>query len=92
MIDRANLQTADAPLGSSLGQVLDQAKRLWAKLADVLTVNAKVRGAVIVYEELSRLSDAEHRVPRHTPLRSSPVRLRDLVQVMNRNGRRMMVA
>ena len=32
---------------------------MWAGIADILTVNAKVRGAMILYQELSRLSDAE---------------------------------
>ena len=59
MIDRANQQVAEAPVAWAFGQVLDQTKRVWARIADVLTVNAKVRGAVILYEELSKLSDAE---------------------------------
>ena len=54
-----------APIGWAFGPVLDQAKRAWAGnaraagSADILTVNAKVRGAAVLYEELSRLSDAE---------------------------------
>jgi hypothetical protein len=32
---------------------------VWATIADILTVNAKVRGAAVLYEDLSRLSDAE---------------------------------
>ena len=50
---------AAAPIGWAFGPVLDQAKRVWATIADILTVNAKVRGAAVLYEELSRLSDAE---------------------------------
>ena len=59
MIERANEQIVEAPVGWVFGRVLDQAKRAWAGIAEVLTVNAKVSGALIVYEELSRLSDAE---------------------------------
>jgi hypothetical protein len=59
MIDRANQQVVEAPVGWVFGQVLDQMKRVWARIADVLTVNAKVGGAAILYEELSKLSDAE---------------------------------
>jgi hypothetical protein len=59
MIDRANQQVAAAPIGWAFGPVLDQAKRMWARIADILTVNAKVQGAEILYRELSKLSDAE---------------------------------
>ena len=59
MIDQANRQVVEAPIGWALGQVRGQAKRVWARIADILTVNAKVRGAAILYEELSKLSDAE---------------------------------
>jgi hypothetical protein len=59
MIERANQQAAEAPIGWAVGPVLDQAKRVWATFTDILTVNAKVRGAAILYEELSKLSDAE---------------------------------
>ena len=59
MTKRANQQVIEAPTGWVFGQVLDQAKRVWARIADILTVNAKVRGAAVLYEELSKLSDAE---------------------------------
>jgi hypothetical protein len=59
MIERANQQVREAPIGWAFGRVIDQAKHAWARIAEVLAVNAKVRGALIVYEELSRLSDAE---------------------------------
>jgi hypothetical protein len=56
---KSNDRAAEAPLGWAFGPVLDQATRVWARIADILTVNAKVRGAAILYEELSKLSDAE---------------------------------
>ena len=59
MIERANLHVVEAPIGWAFGRALDQAKRVWVRIADVLIVNAKVRGAAILYEELSKLSDAE---------------------------------
>jgi hypothetical protein len=72
MIERASQQIGEAPIGWAFGRVLDQAKRAWARIAEVLTVNAKVRGVLIVYEELSRLSDAElerRGIPRADPPR-----------------------
>jgi hypothetical protein len=59
MIEQSNGQVAEAPIGWAFGPVLDRAKRVWATIADILTVNAKVRGAAVLYEDLSRLSDAE---------------------------------
>jgi hypothetical protein len=59
MIERANEQAVAAPIGWAFGPVLDQVKRVWATIADILTVNAKVRGAAVLYEELCKLSDAE---------------------------------
>jgi hypothetical protein len=59
MTPRANEQAVTAPIGWAFGPVLDQAKRVWARIADILTVNAKVRCASVLYEELSKLSDAE---------------------------------
>jgi hypothetical protein len=59
MIEQSNRQTTEAQIGWAFGQVLDRAKRVWARIADILTVNAKMRGAAVLYEELSRLSDAE---------------------------------
>jgi hypothetical protein len=59
MNDRANLQTADAPLGSAIGQVLDKAKSAWTWTADMLTAYAEAWGAALLYEELSKLSDAD---------------------------------
>lgn len=54
--DRAPIHTL---IGWAVGPVLDQAKRVWAKIAGILIVNAKVRGAAVLYKELSKLSDAE---------------------------------
>jgi hypothetical protein len=59
MIEQSNQHVVAAPIGWDFGPVLDQAKRAWAGIADILTVNAKVRGAAILYQELSKLSDAE---------------------------------
>jgi hypothetical protein len=59
MIEQSNQQVAAAPIGWAFRPVLDQVKRVWARIADILTVNAKVRGAAVLYEELSKLSDAE---------------------------------
>jgi len=56
---QATQHVVAAPIGWAFGPVLDQGKRVWATIADILTVNAKVRGAAVLYEELSRLSDAE---------------------------------
>jgi hypothetical protein len=59
MIDRANQQAVEAPIGWAIGDVLDKAKSAWAGIADYLTVYADALGQAIHYEELSRLSDAE---------------------------------
>jgi hypothetical protein len=59
MNKRANQQVVEARIGWAFAHVLDRAKRAWATLAEILIVNAKARGAAILYEELSRLSDAE---------------------------------
>jgi hypothetical protein len=59
MNKRADQHVVEASIGWAFAHVLGQAKRAWATLADVLIVNAKARGAAILYEELSRLSDAE---------------------------------
>ena len=59
MIERANEQVAAAPIRWPIGDVLDKAKSALARIADVLTVYAEAWGAALLYEELSRLSDAE---------------------------------
>ena len=59
MIDRANEQAVAAPIGWPIGHVVDKAKSALAGIADVLTVYAEAWGAALLYEELSRLSDAE---------------------------------
>ena len=59
MIDRANLQTADAPLGSAIGQVFDKARHLRSRVAEVLRCCADGYAAAAEYEELSKLSKAE---------------------------------
>jgi hypothetical protein len=59
MIDRANEQAVAAPIRWPIGDVLNKAKSAWARIADVLTVYAEAWGAALLYEELSRLSDAE---------------------------------
>lgn len=59
MIDRANLQTADAPLGSSIGQVFDRARYLGSRAVEVLRCCADGYAAAAEYEELSKLSNAE---------------------------------
>jgi hypothetical protein len=59
MIDRASEQAVEAPIRWPIGNVLDKAKSAWAKIVDVLTVYAEAWGAALLYEELSKLSDAE---------------------------------
>ena len=56
---RANQHVVEAPIEWAFAHVLDQAKRAWARIADTLVVSAQGWGAAILYEELSRLSDAE---------------------------------
>ena len=57
--DDRNHERAPIHLLREFRPILDQARRVWATIADILTVNAKVRGAAVLYEELSKLSDAE---------------------------------
>ena len=59
MIDRANQQAMEALIRRPLGNVFDKAKSAWARIANFLIVYAEVWGAALLYEELSKLSDAE---------------------------------
>ena len=59
MIDRANLQTADAPLGAAIGQVFDTARQLGSRVVEVLRCCGAGYAAAAEYEELSKLSKAE---------------------------------
>ena len=59
MIDRANEQAVEGPIGWPIGNVVDTAKSACARIAEALTVYAEAWGAALLYEELSKLSDAE---------------------------------
>jgi hypothetical protein len=48
MIEQSNRRAAEAPIGWAFGPVLGQAKRVWARIADILTVNAKLRGTAVL--------------------------------------------
>ena len=52
-------QIARTQIGYALAQVYGAAMRLGATVANILSAHATARGAQLVYEELSRLSDAE---------------------------------
>ncbi len=59
MIDRANQQTADAPLGPAIGRVFDRARQLGSRVVEVLRCCADGCAAAAEYEELSQLSKTE---------------------------------
>ena len=59
MIEQSNQQTVAAPIGLPIGNVSNNAKSAWARIADILTAYAEAWGEAILYEELSKLSDAE---------------------------------
>jgi hypothetical protein len=59
MIEQSNQQTVWAPIGWSVANVFDKAKSPWARIADMLTAYAEAWDAAMLYEELSKLSDAD---------------------------------
>jgi hypothetical protein len=59
MIEQSNRQVVETPIRWPIGDVVDKAKSAWVGIAETLTVYAEAWGAALLYEELSRLSDAE---------------------------------
>lgn len=59
MQSRGNSHLAVAPLGWTVARARDQAKRLGARIVELLDASADARAAAALYAELSRLSDAE---------------------------------
>jgi hypothetical protein len=59
MFDRENEQAVEAPIGRPIGNVLDIGKSAWARIAAILSAYADAWGAATIYEELSKLPDAE---------------------------------
>jgi hypothetical protein len=59
MTDQANVQATEAPIGWAVGQVVGRARQLGARLVEVFDACADSRAASALYQELSRLSDAE---------------------------------
>ena len=45
--------------GWAFEQVLDNARRTWGGIADALNVDARAKGAALLYRELSKLPNAE---------------------------------
>ena len=61
MTHQASLQAAEAPLGRAIGQARNGTKRFGARVAEIFTACAASWEAAALYENLSRLSDAELR-------------------------------
>ncbi len=59
MTGQANVQAAEAPIGRAMSQVVDKAKHMGARLVEVLAACSASWEAAALYENLSRLSDAE---------------------------------
>ena len=59
MQSRGNSQAADHAIGWTLGQQRDEARRLGARILDVLRACGAGYAAAAEYEELSKLSKAE---------------------------------
>src|SRR5262245_48451998 len=59
MTHQTNLQATKAPIGWAIGQVVDRAKQLGALLFEVSDAYADSCATAALYQELSRLSDAE---------------------------------
>jgi hypothetical protein len=59
MVDRATEQAAEAPIGWPMANIFDKTRPACARIAATLTVYAEAWGAALLYEDLSRLSDAE---------------------------------
>jgi len=55
----AHPRIAETPIGWVIGEAREKGGRLVRGLAEVFTVCANARAASVLYEELSRLSDAE---------------------------------
>jgi hypothetical protein len=59
MTDQASVQAREAPIGWATGQAVDKAKHMGARLVEALAVCRASWEAAALYEDLSRLSDAE---------------------------------
>jgi hypothetical protein len=67
MQTHANSQVVGTSIGWTFGQVRDYAKRLCARIAEFIDARADAYAAAALYEELSKLSNAElerRRIPR----------------------------
>jgi len=67
MIDRANLQPADAPLGSSIGQVFDKARHLGSSRRGSEVLRRRLCGSRRVRRAVQAVQCGA-RAPRHTLL------------------------
>jgi hypothetical protein len=52
-------EVAEAPIGRIIGQARERAKRLGGRIVEAFSACANAWAAATLYEELSRLSDAE---------------------------------
>jgi hypothetical protein len=59
MQSNTNLQATGSPIGGALSWSHDEARRLGARILALLTTCADSYAAATLYQELSRLSDAE---------------------------------
>jgi hypothetical protein len=59
MIERSSQDAIEATIRWPFGNLFDRTRSAWARIADALAIYAEVWGEVTIYEELSRLSDAE---------------------------------
>jgi hypothetical protein len=59
MDHQADLHIAEAPTVWALARARDQVRSLCARIAAALERHAERLGAAVLYEELSKLSDAE---------------------------------
>jgi hypothetical protein len=59
MDHQANLPIAEAPTGWAVARVRDQMRNLWERIVAAFERRAERLGAAVLYEELSKLSDAE---------------------------------
>jgi hypothetical protein len=59
MQSRGNSRPAVAPMGWSIAHACDQARRLCARIVELIDASADAYAAGALYAELSRLSDAE---------------------------------
>jgi hypothetical protein len=59
MQTHANSQVARTSIGWTFGQARDQAKRFSARIVELVEARADAYAAAALYEQLSRLSNAE---------------------------------